>query len=50
MKRVDDLSKKKYKMGLMLIPESVLYRAKPKVVLAWREKDFPVSATRWVLD
>ena len=50
VKRVDDLSKKKYKMGLMIIPESVLYRARPRVVLAWREKDFPISATRWVLD
>jgi len=28
----------------------VVYRARPKVVLAWREKDFPVSAARWVLD
>lgn len=50
VKRVDDLSKKKYKMGLMLIPESVMYRATPKVVLAWREKDFAVSGTRWVLE
>lgn len=49
-KRVDTLSKKKYKMPLMIVPESILYRAQPKVVLAWREKDFPVSATRWVLD
>lgn len=48
-KRVDILSRKKYKMPLMVLPESVLYRAKPKVVLAWREKDFPKSATRWVL-
>jgi hypothetical protein len=49
-KRVDALSRKKYKMPLMVIPESVLYRARPKVVLAWREKDFPVSATRWTLE
>lgn len=49
-KRINTLSRKKYKMPLMEIPESALYRAKPKVVLAWREKDFPVSATRWVLE
>jgi hypothetical protein len=48
-KRIDALSQKKYKMPLMVVPESVLYRAKPTVVLAWREKDFPQSATRWVL-
>ena len=49
-KRLDALSRKKYKMPLMVVPESVLYRARPKVVLAWRERDFPVSATRWVLE
>jgi hypothetical protein len=49
-KRVDALSVKKYKMPLMVLPESVIYRARPKVVLAWREKDFPVSAARWVLE
>ena len=49
-KRINTLSRNKYKMPLMEIPESALYRAKPKVVLAWREKDFPVSATRWVLE
>ena len=49
-KRINAISRKKYKMPLMEIPESALYRAQPKVVLAWREKDFPVSATRWVLN
>ncbi len=49
-KRLDKLSVKKYKMPLMVVPESVLYRARPRVVLAWREKDFPVSGTRWELD
>jgi hypothetical protein len=48
-KRINAISRKKYKMPLMEIPESALYRAQPKIVLAWREKDFPVSATRWVL-
>ncbi len=49
-KRINAISRKKYKMPLMEVPESTLYRARPKIVLAWREKDFPVSATRWVLD
>ena len=49
-KRLDALSVKKYKMPLMIMPESIIYHARPKVVLAWREKDFPKSATRWVLD
>jgi hypothetical protein len=48
--RLDKVSRSKYKMPLMVVPESVLFRAKPRVVLAWREKDFPKSATRWVLD
>lgn len=48
--RLDALSTSKYKMPLMIMPESVMYRARPKVVLAWHEKDFPKSATRWVLE
>jgi hypothetical protein len=48
-KRLDEASRKKYKMPLYVVPESVIYRAQPHVVLAWREKDFPESATRWVL-
>jgi hypothetical protein len=49
-KRLDAICVKKYKMPLMVVPESVIYRARPKVVLAWREKDFPKSAARWVLE
>jgi hypothetical protein len=48
-KRLDEVSQQKYKMPLYVVPESVIYRAEPRVVLAWREKDFPKSATRWVL-
>ena len=47
VKRLDDASKAKYKMPLMILPASVCYRVRPLVVLAWREKDFPNSATRW---
>jgi hypothetical protein len=28
-------------------PGQVVYVLRPAVVLAWREKDFPTSATRW---
>ena len=47
--RMNAISTKKYKMPLVETPEAALYRARPRVVLAWREKDFPKSATKWVL-
>jgi len=28
-------------------PENILFAVRPQVVFAWREKDFPNSATRW---
>ncbi len=31
-------------------PAQGVYTLRPRVVLAWREADFPRSATRWVLD
>lgn len=46
-KTLDAASKEKYKMPLMVTPETVMYRVSPRVVLGWREKDFPKSATRW---
>jgi nitroimidazol reductase NimA-like FMN-containing flavoprotein (pyridoxamine 5'-phosphate oxidase superfamily) len=45
--KLDTASKKKYKMPLMIMPESVLYAVRPRVVLSWTEKDFPNNATRW---
>lgn len=48
--RMNAISRKKYKMPLMEAPESALYRARPKVVFAWREKDFGKSATKWLLE
>jgi general stress protein 26 len=30
-------------------PEFAFYRVRPRVALAWREADFPTSATRWEL-
>jgi hypothetical protein len=49
-KRLDAISRGKYKMPLMVVPESVLYSVRPRVVLAWTEKDFPNNATRWQFD
>jgi len=45
--KLDAASRKKYKMPLMIMPESVFYAVKPRVVLSWTEKDFPNNATRW---
>ncbi|MBZ5627915.1 MAG: pyridoxamine 5'-phosphate oxidase family protein [Acidobacteriia bacterium] len=45
---LDDLYQKKYEMRLSDAPgESFLVRLKPKVVLAWTEKEFASSPTRW---
>ena len=46
-KKLDAASRKKYKMPLMLVPESIFYSVRPRVVLAWTENDFPNNATRW---
>jgi nitroimidazol reductase NimA-like FMN-containing flavoprotein (pyridoxamine 5'-phosphate oxidase superfamily) len=49
-KKLDPLSRKKYKMPVTTIPgETVLYCVRPRVVLAWTEKGFPKDATRWEL-
>ena len=47
LNKLDAASRAKYKMPLMVIPESVLYCVRPRVVLAWTENDFPSNATRW---
>jgi nitroimidazol reductase NimA-like FMN-containing flavoprotein (pyridoxamine 5'-phosphate oxidase superfamily) len=48
LKKLNALSRKKYKMPLTTIPgETVFYCVRPRVVLAWTEKDFPNNATRW---
>ena len=46
-KKLDAASRAKYKMPLMVTPEVVLYCVRPRVMLAWTEKDFPNNATRW---
>ena len=47
LEKLDAASRAKYKMPLMVVPESVFYSIRPRVVLAWTEKDFPNNATRW---
>ena len=47
LKKIDAASRTKYHMPLMMIPESVLYCVHPRVVLAWKENDFPGTGTRW---
>jgi Pyridoxamine 5'-phosphate oxidase len=49
-KKLDAASRSKYKMPLMVVPGSVVYCVRPRVVLAWTEKDFPNNATRWTFD
>lgn len=49
-RKLDAASRAKYKMPLMVMPESVVYAVRPRVVLAWTEKDFPNNATRWQFD
>jgi general stress protein 26 len=47
---IDDAYNRKYKMRLSTFPGPVgLYRLKPSKVMAWREKDFTSSATKWEL-
>jgi hypothetical protein len=48
--KLDGASRAKYKMPLMVMPESVLYSVRPRLVLAWTEKDFPNNAPRWKFD
>ena len=47
LNKLDAASREKYKMPLMVVPEAVFYSVRPRTVLAWTEKDFPKTATRW---
>ena len=47
LKKLDAACRAKYMMPLMVVPESVVYTIRPRVVLAWTEKEFPNNATRW---
>lgn len=45
---IDDAYNRKYKMRLSTFPGGAsIYQLKPKVVMAWREKDFVSSGTKW---
>lgn len=46
-RRVDALSRKKYKMPFTIMPGSLFFRVRPRVALAWLEKKFPYHSTRW---
>jgi hypothetical protein len=46
-RKVDAICRKKYKMPPVVMPGAVAYRVRPRVVLAWLEKEFPYTATRW---
>lgn len=45
---IDDVYNQKYKIKMSTFPEPVtLFCLKPTKVMAWREKDFTSSATKW---
>ncbi|HEV2398243.1 MAG TPA: pyridoxamine 5'-phosphate oxidase family protein [Candidatus Sulfotelmatobacter sp.] len=50
LKRLDAASREKYKMPMMVIPETMLFSVRPRLLLAWTEKDYPNNATRWQFD
>jgi len=46
-KKLDAASRAKYKMPLLVGPENVIDSVRPRIALAWTEKNFPSDATRW---
>ncbi len=45
---IDDGYNQKYSMRLSKFPMPfALYQLRPRIVMAWREKDFGTSATKW---
>jgi len=49
-KKLDAAYHAKYKMHLLDFPGPMsIFRLRPETVLAWREKDFGTSATKWKL-
>jgi pyridoxine/pyridoxamine 5'-phosphate oxidase len=48
LSRIDDAYLAKYRLRLLGHPgELGVYRLRPQLAFAWREKDFNRSATRW---
>ena len=50
LEALDKASRAKYGMGITSPPGAVpvIYGVEPRVVFAWRERDLPRSATRWL--
>ena len=46
-RQLDAVCRKKYGMPMTVMPDSMAFRVRPRIVLAWTEKDFPNNATRW---
>jgi len=46
-RQLDAACRKKYGMPMSVMPGSVSFRVRPRVVLAWTEADFPNNSTRW---
>jgi len=46
-KELDTVSRKKYRMPMTIVPGAVAFCVRPRVVLAWTEKEFPKNSTRW---
>jgi hypothetical protein len=47
VKDMDAVCRKKYGMPMMVVDGGVSFRVRPRIVLAWLEKEFPYTATRW---
>ena len=46
-RELDAECRKKYGMPMMVAPDGVAFRVRPRVVLTWTEKEFPKNSTRW---
>jgi hypothetical protein len=47
----DAVYRAKYGVAMADVPGDLsIWAVTPRVALAWQEKDFPLSATRWVID
>ena len=45
--RMADVYEAKYQFRPDATGDAIVYRLRPRVAFAWRERDFPSSATRW---
>lgn len=49
LRKLDAAYRKKYNMPLNTDPDTVVYAVRPRVMMAWTEKNFVNDATRWEL-